>query len=128
MRKWLFGLMAAILFGITVLGVAGTVRAQENLEMAEKEQFYKEQERELLDNTTKQMEHMGFFHCGITLNRVVEGEVNRTYTFTIHHKRIDLMEPAEREALADQLRELAETFETASPEDVCKFQYEFLIL
>lgn len=128
MRKLLFGLVAAILLGITVLGVAGTVRAQENWEMVEKEQFYKAQERELLDNTAKQMERMGFLHCGITLNRVVEGEVNRTYTFTIHHRRIDQMEPAEREALADQLRKLTETFKTASPEDVCAFQYDFLIL
>ena len=59
---------------------------------------------------------------------VVEGEVNRTYTFTIHHRRIDMMEPAEREALAEQLRKLAETFKTASPEDECAFQYDFLIL
>lgn len=128
MKKVLFGLAVAVLLSITGLGVAGTVRAQEDLKVVEKEQFYKEQEKALLHDTGEKLEHMGFHHCGITLNRVVEEDVKRTYTFTIHHRKIDLMEPREREELTRQLKKLTETFGTAAAEDECVFQYEFLIL
>ncbi|MBR1702495.1 MAG: hypothetical protein IJ716_11135 [Lachnospiraceae bacterium] len=71
---------------------------------------------------------MGYAHCGITLNRVVEKNTERTYTFTIHHRKIDRLDSAEREALMQRLKVLAENFPCASPEDRCEFEYQFFTL
>ncbi len=128
MKRIFFVLTIAILISLTGIGVAGTVRAQEKPEIAEKEQFYREQERQLLKCTGEQMERMGFYHCGITLNRVVERETERKYTFTIHHKKIDRMDAKEKENLAEELEKLAEDFGVAEPGDVCTFQYAFFTL
>ena len=128
MKNYLYGIAVLFLVGMIGFCVKETVRGQEQLELAEKEQFYREQEKVLLRETEEQLTQMGYAHCGITLNRVVEKNTERTYTFTIHHRKIDRMDPAEREALMQELKALAEKFPCASPEDSCEFEYQFFTL
>lgn len=127
LRKIIYPFTLLLLLGITVCCVTATARGQENMELAEKERFYQEQERELLGDMKQELAQKGFVGSGVTLNRVVVGDTERTYTFTIHHSRIDAMAPADRERLAEQLMAVTESFLCAAPEDSCEFGCRFLI-
>ena len=128
MKNLWYGLVVVLLAGITIFCVKDTVCGQEKLELAAKEQFYREQEQAVLRDTEELLEQMGYVHCGITLNRVVEGNTNRLYTFTIHHRKIDRMDEEERQVLSEKLRTLTEEFPCASQGDNCEFTYSFFIL
>ncbi|MCM1091674.1 MAG: hypothetical protein NC092_10825 [Butyrivibrio sp.] len=114
------------LVGIIVFCAAGTVRGQENLQNQEKEQWYREREGKLLSDTREYLSEKGFHNSGVTLNRVVDEDGSRAYTFTIHHARIDRMTEGERAGLRRELYGLTEDFRGLTPEEGCTFAFVFL--
>lgn len=128
MKKYWYEMAIVLMIMVIGFSVKSTVRGQEQVAIAAKEQFYREQEKILLHKTEDLLTRMGYCHCGITLNRVVEGETERTYTFTIHHRKIDQMEEEELGQLKETLKALTEGFPCAVQEDSCKFCYQFLKL
>ncbi len=109
-------LVAVIAFCIT-----GTVVSQSNVNVQELENYYREQERQLLAETKGYLTELGYRNSGVTLTRVVDEDGAREYTFTIHHGKIDRMEEAERKELAGELSKIAVM------EGDCKFYHEFLM-
>ena len=101
------------LVAVSAFCITGTVISQTNIGEKEFENFYREQEKELLCLTKQQLEDLGYANCGVTLTRVVDEIGNREYTFTIHHRKIDKMSMDERKELAAELMRdiaLAENF------------------
>ena len=115
--------VAVTIFLIAVIAfcVAGTVISQTDIGAQEMENYYREQEKELLAETKAYLNENGFQKSGVTLTRVVDSEGKREYTFTIHHGKIDKMSEAERIELAESLAEWAVIDEN------CTFCHEFLL-
>ena len=109
-------LVAVIAFCIT-----GTVVSKTNIDVQGVENYYREQEQQLLTETKEYLTKLGFKNSGVTLTRVVDVEGTREYTFTIHHGKIDRMGDKERQQLAEQLSKIAVL------DDNCKFYHEFLL-
>lgn len=128
MKNTTFAIVTALLVIIIAFCVAGTVKGQESGPNAEPEAYYREVESQFLDDTKLYLTEQGFSNSGVTLNRIVDAEGNREYTFTIHHSRIDKMSDADRRHLANQLSEREVSVLDASNSDNCTIHYEFLIL
>ncbi|MCM1193845.1 MAG: hypothetical protein NC123_18615 [Butyrivibrio sp.] len=115
-----FWAATVILVSVAALSFAGTVLCGADLSGAEPEGCYREKEEQLVKDTRAWLNRSGFDNSGVMLTRVVEGNGSRTYTVTIHHREIDRLEEAEREALARELAAFA--FEDGSS----TFYYKFL--
>lgn len=118
---FLFIVTTVLLVAISAFCITGTVISQSNIGEQEKENYYREQEKELLCRTKQQLKDLGYTNSGVTLTRVVDAEGNREYTFTIHHGKIDKMSMEEREELAETLSG------DISLADNCSFYHEFLM-
>jgi len=127
--EWLIILLSV---AILVFCVTTTVSGQNGIQDREKEQYYKERETALLEDTRALLNEMGFRDSGVTLTRITDGAGKREYIFTIHHYRLDGMdEPERKEAigkLTENISELAADFRPASLEDEIAFDYKYLIL
>lgn len=121
-------LWTVILCSIIVVCVGGSVKGSEELKVSQKEQYYREQEEILLQETKNLLHELGFRNSGVTLNRITRTAGDREYTFTIHHDRIDRMDGEQRSALVQRLSEGTKAFLKAEDTDKCIFRYEFLIL
>lgn len=118
---FLFIVTTAFLVAISAFCITTTVLSQSNIGEQELENYYREQEKELLCQTKQQLKDLGYTNCGVTLTRVVDEEGNREYTFTIHHGKIDKMSMEERDALAAELAcDITLT-------EKCSFYHEFLM-
>lgn len=124
---WGFYCSTFVLVVFIVFCVTGTVHGQEDIQRAEREHWYREREASLLADTREYLSDAGFLNSGVTLSRTVDAEGNRSYTFTIHHRKIDCMDEKGRQALGEKLLVLTENFADMSREDGCTFSYRFLI-
>lgn len=115
-----FWAATTILVSVAVLSVAGTVMCRTNLSSEELEGYYREKEARLVKDTRAYLNRSGFDNSGVMLTRVVDGSGSRMYTVTVHHRDIDRMEEADREALAEELAAFA--FEDGRS----TFNYKFL--
>lgn len=122
-----FTILTFVLIGIIGFCAAGTVQGQGNLQREEKERWYQEREAELQAKTRDYLSEAGFYNSGVTLNRSVDEAGDRSYIFTIHHRRIDCMNEGQRQALGEELSALTESFEGATKEEHCSFAYRFLV-
>lgn len=115
-----FWAATVILVSVAALSFAGTVMCRTNLSSEELKGYYREKEEQMVKDTRAYLNRSGFDNSGVMLTCVVDGGGSRTYTVTVHHREIDRMEEAEREALA---RELASF---AFQDDNSSFYYKFL--
>ena len=107
-------LFAALLFGSTAISMT-------EADTRELEEYYLEKERQLTGEIRRLLQEEGFDNSGIMVTRVVEEDGSRLYTVTVHHGRIDSMDPSGREELLDRLRALNFT------DDNCLFINKFLM-
>lgn len=101
-----FGFTAAtvMLVLVAALSFAGTVMCMGKPDYAELEAYYLEKEAQLVKDTRAYLNGHGFDNGGVMLTRVVDADGSRTYTVTIHHKRIGRMDETGQERL---MRDLA---------------------
>lgn len=128
MKNTTFAIVTVLLVCIIAFCIAGTVKGQEPGPNAEMEAWYREVEGQLLDDTKAYLSQEGFCNCGVTLNRIVDADGNREYTFTIHHSRIDKMSDADRHDLMLDLSTREDSALKADAFANCTFHYDFLIL
>ena len=127
MKNTTFDMITALLVCIIAFCIAGTVKGQEAGGNMEMESYYREQEVQLLADMKAYLSQEGFYNSGVTLNRVVDADGNREYTFTIHHSRIDKMSEADRHDLASGLSNRKLSDKNKDVFTNCTFQYNFLI-
>lgn len=104
-----FGFMAAtvMLVLVAALSIAGTVMCRTRPDHTELEGYYLEKEAQLVKDTMAYLDGHGFTNGGVMLTRVVDGDGSRTYTVTVHHRRIGKMDETGQEDLARELAALA---------------------
>ena len=129
MRKNRIEKRSALIFWMITIGlvliitfcVTQTVYSQSDIAAQELENYYRTQEKQLLQETKDYLTEKGFANSGVTLTRVVDETGKRDYTFTIHHGKIDRMSEAERMELAAALNGITQL------EGNCTFCHEFLM-
>lgn len=114
-----YGICAVFLLALCV---TGTVLSRERDGRREEELYYRELERGLVKDTRSFLAEAGFEDSGVKLTGTVDGDGMRSYTLTVHHRRIDRLGEEEREELRRELDSL--TFVS----EKCVFCHEFLIL
>ena len=114
--------MAMLLALVAAFCITLTAVSQSRIERREQESYYHAKEQEMVQKTREYLNKAGFTNSGVMLTRVVDAEGARDYTITVHHHRINKLDPESREALARELKE----FDFASEE--CSFSYKFLTL
>lgn len=122
-RRGVIGFVAltACLVFISAFCVTGTVMSQSNLSERELENYYRAQEKELVQETREYLNQAGFIDSGVMLTKVLEANGSREYTITIHHSKIDKMDTVSRESLREELETLVFVA------DNCTFCHEFLV-
>lgn len=127
MKNVTFLITTVVLVCVIGFCVAITVKGQTSNTVDEKEAYYRTAEAQLLSDTKVYLSEQGFANSGVTLNRIVDAEGKREYTFTIHHSRIDVMDAAQHLDLQEQLSAHNPVQHLDTFAD-CTFSYEFLIL
>ena len=77
-------------------------------------------EREYLSDIKQLLEERGYCKSGITIRWESDVGGIRTYTVTIHHRKIDTLSNREKEELREKLAE------TEFSDQECVFCYQFL--
>lgn len=116
-----FVLLTVFLVLFSAFCIGGTVISQSEIGERELENYYREQEKELVQEVRDYLQQAGFQNSGVMLTRVVDGDGSREYTLTVHHSKIDKMDDVSRESLGRALETLDFTA------DNCTFYHEFLI-
>ena len=120
-RTLTFWMVTFGLILIIICCVTQTVYSQSDIAAQELENYYRTQEKQLLQETKDYLTEKGFANSGVTLTRVVDEAGKRDYTFTIHHGKIDRMNETERLELAAALNGITQL------EGNCTFCHEFLM-
>lgn len=128
MKNTTFMTLTVVLVAMIAFGIVGTVKGQEKGQNAAEEAYYREREAELLQETRIYLNELGYVNSGVTLNRIVDAEGEREYTFTIHHSRIDKMDAAGRKNLMEQLLSREACVMDTDNSVSCTIKYDFLIL
>ncbi len=116
-----FVVMTVCLVCISAFCIAGTVISQSRPSDSEMENYYRAQEKELVQETRAYLDRAGFRNSGVTLTKVIDTDGNREYTVTVHHSKIDKMDEDSRSSLRGVLEELSFDAEN------CSFCHEFLL-
>lgn len=101
-----FWAVTIILIMVTAFCCAGTVMCRTNFSERELESCYRERERQLVEAASEYLGEQGYENSGVMLTRVVDADGGREYTLSVHHSRILHLSEAEREQLAEELREI----------------------
>ena len=96
----MWGLAAIVLAMAAAMCVMGGIRSQAADTRKAQEAYYEQLEREYMDRVWQFLEEQGYRNSGVMLNRVVDGDGQRSYKVLVHHGALDrLEEGAEAEVL-----------------------------
>lgn len=101
-----FWAVTIILIIVTAFCCAGTVMSRTDFSERELENYYRERERQLVEDAKEYLRQRGYENSGVMLTRVVDGEGSREYTLSIHHGRITALSEEEQKQLADGLHDI----------------------
>ena len=104
-----FWAVTIILVFVTAFCCAGTVMSRIGFSGQELETYYRERERQLVEDAREYLRQQGYENSGVMLTRVVDADGSREYTLSVHHGRIAALSEEELEQLAEGLREIAFT-------------------
>lgn len=104
-----FWAVTIILLIVTAFCCAGTVMSRTDLSSRELEHYYRERERQLVEEARAYLGQQGYADSGVMLTRVVDMDGSREYTLSIHHRRITALGEEEQEQLAAGLQEITFT-------------------
>ena len=123
MKRWMdkIRFMAVIMVSVFIAACffTGTVMGKGEADTQELEGYYHSKEQSLVEDAREFLKGEGYADSGVMLTRVIESDGSRQYTLTIHHRRIDKLEEAERQLLVEKLEKIA--FKDANSTFCCKF-------
>lgn len=102
-----FWAVTIILVIVTAFCCAGTVMSRTDFSEQELENYYRERERQLVEDAREYLRQQGYENSGVMLTRVVDADGNREYTLSVHHGRITALSGEEQERLENGLQEIA---------------------
>ncbi|MGN0366762.1 MAG: hypothetical protein ACI4E5_12605 [Suilimivivens sp.] len=100
--------------------ISGTVYSQSQGEYRAEVRYYREIEREYVQELRSLLEEDGYHNSGITMNYIISEDGSREYTVMIHHRGIGRLDESEKDIL------LAECQRVAFPVTGCNFYHKFL--
>lgn len=106
-QRILTALCAAALVGIALVCTSATVHSSEKIERRDREKYYRELEEAYVEEVRLFLTEEGFRNSGITMTKVIDEDESRSYTVTIHHRRMDHLEPEEQERLYEELSHIS---------------------
>lgn len=101
-----FWAVTIILIMVTAFCCAGTVMSRTDFSGQELENYYRERERQLVEDAREYLREQGYENSGVMLTRVVDADGSREYTLSVHHGMIAALNKEEQEQLADGLQEI----------------------
>lgn len=105
-------LIFVLLCGLTV---------QSNSKVSDKlNRYYSEQSKELTKRTRSFLAGKGFQNSGVTVTRCVEADGNATFTITVHHDLINVLDQTDKVKLLKEMEDLS------FQDEHCSFVYELL--
>lgn len=106
---------------LTVFCICGTVSVRNSGRGQMQDRYYRSLEQEYKQELCHLLETEGYQNSGIMLTYVTEEDGIRSYTVTIHHRRIDQLDEESRQELISRCREVP------FPTSDCLFFHEFLV-
>ncbi len=107
-KRVIMTISVLVLIAITVFCISGTVYSSEKVERREREKYYRELEAEYVKEIRFFLNEEGYLNSGVTMTKVIDEEENRSYTVTIHHRRIGNLQQEEQEQLQEELSQIKE--------------------
>ena len=103
MKKYGYILMTGLLVMVMVSFSTLTVMGKQKKDAQINDAYHAGLKKEYVGMLREKMDELGYKNAGITMCETVDENGERTYTVSIHHKRIDKMDAS---AQADFLEEL----------------------
>lgn len=100
-------IVSVFLILVIAFCVSDTVFSQGSHERAMEERYYREMENIYVQEVGDLLADKGYENSGIIMTYVLDENGMRTYTVTIHHRRIDRLSEEERSALLLQCSGIA---------------------
>lgn len=102
-------MVTLLLIFITVFCTTGTVMGMEKGKDGVDETYYRQAEKEYVQQVKRLLTEEGFENSGVALTKVLYENGSREYTLQVHHKHIGKLSRDGQEALQQMLIELADT-------------------
>lgn len=102
-------MVTLLLIFITVFCTTGTVMGMEKGKAGVDETYYRQAEKEYVQQVKRLLTEEGFENSGVALTKVLYENGSREYTLQVHHKHIGKLSRDGQEALQQMLIELADT-------------------
>lgn len=100
-------IVSVFLILVTAFCVSDTVFSQSSHERVLEEKYYREMESIYVREVRDLLTDKGYENSGIAMTYVLDEDGMRTYTVTIHHRRIDRLSDEEKSALLSQCGKIA---------------------
>lgn len=91
--------VSTILILMTAFSVSGTVISQSKNEMQAQTRYYRVMEQNYVYEVRELLAEEGYADSGVTMTEVVDIDGSRSYTVTIHHRKISMLSEERKEEL-----------------------------
>lgn len=106
MKKNSFILLTIVLIFTISFCITETVKGQNSRKLSLHSQYEKEIEQQYVEDIKAALTDMGYEYAGVSLSKIVSQDNEKTYTLSIHHKRIDRMNEKDRKELIEELEQI----------------------
>lgn len=104
--RTIWGLTAIMLAMTAAICIAGSIKSQAADTLRAREIYYEQLEREYIGQVRSFLAEQGYRNSGVTLNRIVDGEGQRSYKVLVYHGAIVRLEEEALTELLEQVRDL----------------------
>lgn len=108
-REWTDRIMwglAAIVLVAAAIWVTGGIESQAADTRKDREAYYQQLEREYIGRVRDYLEGQGYRSSGVTLNRIVDSDGQRSYKVLVHHGAICRLEEEAQAEVLERIEEL----------------------
>lgn len=102
----MWGLAAIVLAMTTAVCIAGSIKSQAADTWKAQEEYYQQLEREYIGRVRQFLEERGYHSSGVTLNRIVDGDGQRSYKVLVHHGALNRLEEEAQAEVLEQIEDL----------------------
>lgn len=102
----LWAVVTIVLVMVSALWITGSIRTQAADTAASQEVYYEQMEREYISRVRNFLTEQGYRNSGVTLNRIVNTDRERSYTVQVHHSAIDKLTEEEVAELLGQIENM----------------------
>lgn len=102
----LWGLVTIVLAMVTAIGIAGSIKSQAADTWKAQEAYYEQLERDYISRVRQFLDEQGYRSSGVTLNRVVDCDGQRSYKVLVHHGALGRLEEEAQAQVLEQIEDM----------------------